>query len=119
MFLLKEAKWMEQAMCRTDEGRELCWFTAEEDSPSHDSQWEPHRRLCATCPVRQQCLDDADEVDAKFTEGRGFGYHFRAGLTPRQRYNRAERIAKEARRQLSMTRAEIRNEQLVGAVRHG
>lgn len=48
------------------------------------------RALCAACPVRQACLDDAME----FEEGLGprSRYMVRGGYTPRERGLRAQRL---------------------------
>lgn len=44
-------EWTEQALC-TQIGGDL-WF------PEHGEDQRPAKRVCAACPVRQQCLDAA------------------------------------------------------------
>ena len=69
----KGEHWQARAACR-DYDPEL-WFPVgphATDSPV----WDKPRAVCATCPVRDACLDDAIEHDDT--------WGMRAGLTPQQ-----------------------------------
>lgn len=63
--------WWERAACR-DLARDV-FFPGENET----HQYVEARRICAGCPVRDECLDDA------LATGERFG--MRGGLTPRER----------------------------------
>lgn len=80
--------WREQAACR-DHPLELFFPNSAGD------RWGPGyqkaRLLCASCPVRDECLQDAlgdsmvTRADGRGNDHGGAGGGFRAGLTARER----------------------------------
>lgn len=49
--------------------------------------WNPARAVCATCPVADECLDEA--------LAHREGYGLRAGLTPSERTNLIRRLRRQ------------------------
>lgn len=68
------APWMGRAACR---GTATAKFYPERGA----SSYEPLRKLCAACPVRAECLEDA----LVYETDPAHAYGFRAGLTVDQR----------------------------------
>lgn len=71
--------WQSRAACR-DLPTEWWFPNAQGTGTTGEHMYRDARAVCARCPVRVECLDDAREADALF------GAHgMRAGLTPGQR----------------------------------
>ena len=68
--------WREEALCATTDP-ELFFMDSE-----GGSSYQTARRLCASCPVREACLDDAMAYEAS-AAGRRYGMY--GGLTPKER----------------------------------
>lgn len=68
--------WREEALCATTDP-ELFFMDGE-----GGSSYQTARRLCASCPVREACLDDAMAYEAS-AAGRRYGMY--GGLTPKER----------------------------------
>jgi WhiB family redox-sensing transcriptional regulator len=80
------ATWKDRAACRDtylSAGADPFYPEGSGNGHSYDAA----RRICAGCPVRQACLDDAIE--------RRDGQGFRAGLTPVQLRTRIKDVAPE------------------------
>ena len=76
------------------------WFGPDEDSPDYSQQAtfpkayaDPARRVCAGCPVKQQCLSYAFETDQR--DG------IWGGLTPAQRTRRITKQQEAAKREVA------------------
>lgn len=81
-------EWTDQAACR-DHDPEL-FFPVSETGPGA-RQAERAKAVCATCPVRQQCLD--------FAVSNGLGHGIFGGMTPSERRERA--LHRQQRHQLA------------------
>jgi len=94
-FVATKAPWMTDADCRKLPGSELDWFTGDNErftKGSRAKNWADHRAVCTACPVRRECYEDAIETDMVFQEKRGIGFHFRAGMTPLERWKHQQKI---------------------------
>jgi hypothetical protein len=82
--LIEEEAWKEQAMCTTVAQRDPymagAWINEE------DPQQDAARRICAACPVRQECAL-AVFAEREMTYGLRAGYFFRGKtlMTPEAR----------------------------------
>jgi WhiB family redox-sensing transcriptional regulator len=74
--------WAAQATCATPQykGHANLWFPHPEDRHAINAA----KRICASCPVRQTCLDEVlTEEGSRHTE---FRFGIRGGLTEADRY---------------------------------
>ncbi len=78
MLDLPEAEWMDAARCATSDPE--AWF------PESGQPALPAKRICAKCPVREECLEFALTWDVEFGVW--------GGLSPHQR--RAEAASRTA-----------------------
>ena len=85
----ERAAWRADASCRAGAGLELPWFGATVFVPFDDDWWFPERqgdpafvakRVCAACPVREECLADALERGEEFGIWGGAGEQTRRAL---------------------------------------
>jgi hypothetical protein len=79
----RKPDWRDDAVCATDqyEGHRDLWFP----NPGDHEATAAAKRVCATCPVRQACLDNALTEEGGRTKTNRFG--IRGGKTTSQRYN--------------------------------
>ncbi|HEY0239577.1 MAG TPA: WhiB family transcriptional regulator [Friedmanniella sp.] len=69
--------WREQAECRDVDP---AVFEQDDRRTPTESDWAHARTICAACPVRDLCLEDALSVEA-----RGSRFGMRGGATPEER----------------------------------
>jgi len=79
--------WMDEALCAQVDAD--LWF------PDTGQTYHAAKRICAACPVQQQCGEQAQTVE------RGLSHPYRhgawAGVTPRTRAKQSEHTAAELR----------------------
>lgn len=73
--------WRLSASCRYDDPE--LWFPTSWTSASGKAQAAEAVRICNACPARQQCLDQAIDMEGGRTADNRFG--IRGGLTPNER----------------------------------
>ncbi len=54
------SEWVEQAVCRSVDPE--LWFP----EGGMNNRWSPVFRICASCPVRRDCLKEALDLDIQF-----------------------------------------------------
>lgn len=80
---MSDVTWMVEAACRTGDVDPAWWFP--DRGPVNDG-WRA-RQICATCPVRVECLDYAVET------GQRYGIWGGLGEKERRRRARSRRVA--------------------------
>jgi hypothetical protein len=107
-----KAEWMTDAACRKFPASELDWFTGDQERYTKGSRaknWTEQRAVCASCPVRKECFDDAIETDMVFQERRGIGFHFRAGMSALERWKHQQKIDPRLDDKAAMIRRDRKN----------
>ena len=75
--------WEDLAACR---GKTSVMFPA--GGQGSGANWAPARAICAQCPVRNECLDDAIATRDVF-------HGMRGGMEPEERYRLMRRIQRQ------------------------
>lgn len=86
------SNWRERARCARPDFLPLNQAFFSNDPRAVDTA----KRICAACPVRQQCLDAALAEEGGRHHSNRFG--IRGGVTPRGRRSRYEQLRKRAQR---------------------
>jgi WhiB family redox-sensing transcriptional regulator len=73
--------WRSEAACRDKDTK---WFYAD----SRDQNYRAGRQVCADCPVKKPCLDEAMHDEAAY--GSRLRYGLRGGLSPEERQDLAQ-----------------------------
>lgn len=92
-YLFHEAipAWHKRAYCRYYDGE--LWFADGTGKATGYKDLAAAKDVCAACPVRQACLEDALRQEGSTTaEGR---HGIRGGLTPTERYNLRRQAARK------------------------
>lgn len=80
-------EWMDQALCAQVDGD--LWF------PEASRTYRDAKKICATCPVQQQCNDQAQRLEGNAAHNRRHGTW--GGTEPRSRAKKAATSAKAQR----------------------
>ena len=80
---VRRHEWHERAECR-DHDRELFFDPAHEGHAERVRREQAAKKVCATCPVRAECLRFAESVPERFGVW--------GGTTPRERAKRRRRV---------------------------
>lgn len=57
----RHAHWRDHALCARPEYAHVDWFNESPNRRAREATEEVAKAVCASCPVRQACLDDALE----------------------------------------------------------
>ena len=72
----RDIDWRTRAACRSMDPE--IWFPAATEGPTYEAQVAVAKAVCAGCPVRAACLDEAVRIP----------YGIAGGLTPEERRGR-------------------------------
>lgn len=84
--------WSDQAACRTVEM--IVFFPEREHAGRGGTNYSEARQVCAGCPVKAECLEDA-LVEERYQSG-VYRHGMRGGLSPEQRASEERKRRRDA-----------------------